>query len=95
MINVLEIIDAWKASFERNPDKVKLAESRLSVCTGCEFKKEIIKEKNWSMICKACGCPIKKKIFSKQLNACPKGYWNEVDKLNDLNIEEKKDSSII
>jgi hypothetical protein len=95
MANILEILDAWKSSFERNPDKVELAEQRLLVCNGCEFKKEIIKGKNWSIICKACGCPIKKKIFSKQFNACPKGYWNEVDVLNRLNIKEKKDISII
>jgi hypothetical protein len=95
MANILEIIDAWKSSFERNPDKVELAEKRLSICNGCEFKKEIIKGKDWSMLCKACGCPIKKKIFSKQFNACEKGYWTDTDSEHFPNFKEKKDVSII
>lgn len=79
MINYKEIFNAWKTSFNPTPLQRELAEKRLNVCIGCEFKKDVIKNKEWSSICGSCGCPLSKKIFTSQTKSCPLSKWDIVD----------------
>ena len=51
MIDYKEIFEAWKVSFNPTPEQEVLAQKRLNVCLGCEFRKEVLK------VTKACsGC---------------------------------------
>lgn len=92
MINYKEIFDAWIVAMKPTDDEKELADKRLSICTTCEHRKEILKGVKWSAYCDACGCPLSKKVFSKIFSACPKGKWKEIDiQSNKLNsFKEKK-----
>ena len=70
-INYKEIFDAWIISLNPTSNQVELAKLRLEVCLGCEFRKETIKGLKWSAICDKCGCPLSKKVFATNYNACP------------------------
>ena len=95
MINYKEIFEAWKIAINPNKEQEELAEKRLTICTGCEFKKEILKGIKWSAYCGACGCPLNKKVFSKMYNACPKNKWEMVDsEYIDLKKNKENDSII-
>lgn len=74
-----EIFKAWMISMNPTEKQSLLAEERLDVCVGCEFKKEVIKKNKWSAYCSKCGCPISKKVFSSSFNPCPENKWNEID----------------
>jgi hypothetical protein len=78
-INYKEIFDAWKISHNPTIKQEELAKLRLNVCLGCEFRKEIVKGLKWSALCGKCGCPLNKKVFSPNYNACPIKLWGEVD----------------
>jgi hypothetical protein len=78
-INYKEIFESWKISFNPTTKQEELAQLRLSVCLGCEFRKEIVKGLKWSALCEKCGCPLNKKVFSPNYNACPKKLWGEID----------------
>jgi len=95
MINIKEIFDAWVTSFNPNEKEAKLAEDRYKVCKGCDFRKEVFKGKEWSLVCGSCGCPLNKKIYSKAINPCPEGKWFEVDKKHKLFNEMKIDKTVI
>lgn len=92
--NLLEIINAWIIAANPNEMQTKLAKERLDICMSCDFRKEIIHKKNWSVICGPCGCPIKKKIFTDQMGSCPKKKWNEVEESYKNILKEKKKSLI-
>jgi hypothetical protein len=75
MINkVTEIFQAWRISYSPEADQAELAAERIQICNSCEFKRD-----NPVVHCSACGCALKKKIYSPVKGACPKGLWNEVD----------------
>jgi len=95
MINIKDIFNSWKTSFNPSERELKRANDRFSICAGCEFNKEVLTNKEWSLICKACGCPIKKKIFSSEINPCPKSKWMEVDKANGYSVDIKKNKTLI
>ncbi len=95
MIDYKEIFEAWKTSFNPTPTQEELAEKRLNVCLGCEYRKEVLKGVKWSAYCGDCGCPINKKVFSKNFNPCTKGYWGEVDSEYITPIVRKKNSTLI
>lgn len=74
MVNLLEIAQAWYSVANHTPEQKALADERLAICDGCEFKKfsELVK----MFKCDACGCPLKAKVYSKRgPAACPKGKW--------------------
>ena len=77
--NYKEIFDAWVIS--QNPTELQksMANDRLDICKPCEYRKETFKAQKWSTICKLCGCPLSKKVFSPMFNPCPKGKWEEID----------------
>ena len=76
MFDYKEIFEAWKISFNPTPIQEELAEKRLNICLGCEYRKEVLKGVKWSAYCGDCGCPINKKIFSKN------------ERLIDINVEK-------
>lgn len=79
MINYKEIFKAWKISFKPTVLQAELAEKRLDICKTCEFKKEIVYNKQWSAVCDKCKCPLVKKVFSPNLKSCPANKWDEID----------------
>ena len=90
-INYKEIFDAWKISLSPTKDQQELAELRLGVCLGCDYRKEMIKGLKWSLLCRECGCPLNKKVFSTTYNACGLKKWGEIDSnyLEPLEIKNK------
>lgn len=94
MIDYKEIFDAWKASFNPTPEQEELAQKRLGVCMGCEYRKEVLKGVKWSAYCGDCGCPLNKKVFSKNFNPCTKGFWKDVDSEH-MKPQPKKNTNTI
>lgn len=72
--NIVEIMVAWKRSYNPTPEQQEIAEYRAQICDGCEFREFVHIMKAHK--CGACGCPIAKKIYSPQgPDACPKNKW--------------------
>jgi hypothetical protein len=94
-IDYEEIFDAWKISFKPTPKQEELAKLRLKVCLGCEFRKEVVKGLKWSALCGKCGCPISKKVFSPNYNACPEKLWGEIDSDYIIPINMKDEGTLI
>lgn len=95
MLNIYEIFEAWSISFKPTELQKKIALDRFNVCNSCEFKREILKSRRWSLVCGECGCPISKKIYSQVPNACPKKYWKDVDTKNGIIKVIKREDSLI
>jgi hypothetical protein len=95
MIDYKEIFDAWKISFNPTPTQEELAEKRLNVCMGCEYRQEILTGVKWSALCGHCGCPLNKKVFSQTFNACTKKKWANVDSEYLTPLPDKNDNSLI
>lgn len=77
--NLKTISQSWFDSYFGTNEQKLLAQERLKVCDTCPSKEELFKNQNWSVICRECGCPLSKKIFSKKIKECPLNKWNEVD----------------
>jgi hypothetical protein len=75
---LITIADAWITAANPTESQKVLAEARYSVCSKCEYIKDMLKIIG-GKYCSECGCPISKKIFSKQYSECPKGFWEEPD----------------
>lgn len=90
-----EIFTAWLISFNPTETQSNLAEERLNICFGCEFRKEVIKKNKWSAYCQKCGCPLSKKVFSQTHNPCPEKLWNEVDSKYIDVLNTKTDKTVI
>jgi ribosomal protein L37E len=72
-----EIAKAWLAALNPTPSQQEIADYRIEICNGCEFKAH-----NQTLdfyYCNACGCPLSKKIFSPMPpdKACPKQKWDK------------------
>ena len=81
MVNkITEIISAWAISYNPNDKQKKLAEDRYSICLECPKKvKAFSKTKIEFEKCEACGCPLRKKIFSNNYNSCPLEKWIDLE----------------
>lgn len=79
MINYKEIFNAWMISLKPTVLQSELAEKRLDICIKCDFKKDIIYNKQWSAICDKCKCPLMKKAFSPEFGSCPMNKWDALD----------------
>lgn len=86
-MNAGEIIKAWITSFNPTEDEEKMAMGRKEICEQCPSNKKVLKKRGWTALCKECGCPISKKIYTKTYNPCPLGKWSEID---NTFFEEKK-----
>lgn len=69
--DIKTITQSWFDSYFGTEEQRILAKERLKICEACPSKNEIIANQSWSMVCGECGCPIKKKIFSKKIKECP------------------------
>jgi len=94
MIDVKDIFNSWVRSINPTDEQLSLANARFEVCLQCEFKRETISSKDWSLVCGACGCPLKKKIYSTATNPCPKEKWKNIDKTHGLNPSKKNTSTL-
>jgi hypothetical protein len=77
---IVTIADAWITAATPTEEQKKLAEARWNICRQCpEFreKRDVIGDP----YCNDCGCPLKKKIFTKTYNECPLKKWEEVDNI--------------
>ena len=79
MDNLKTIIDAWVTSFKPSDSEKELAALRREICDECPYNKEQLKGNRWSAKCTLCGCPISKKVYTRQYNPCPASKWREVD----------------
>jgi hypothetical protein len=93
--NYKEIFDAWVISKKPSESQKSMANERLDICKSCEYRKETFKGQKWSTICKLCGCPLSKKVFSPIFNPCPKGKWEQIDSKYIENIPTKSNDTII
>lgn len=71
---IKEIFIAWGISINPNDKQFAHAAKRLSICNECEFRQE-----HPVIHCTVCGCFLKKKIYSQEEGACPKGKWDDID----------------
>lgn len=94
-IDYKEIFDAWRTSFNPTPLEEELGQKRLEVCLGCEFRKEVLKGVKWSAYCGDCGCPLNKKVFSKNFNPCTQKKWEIVDSEYMDIIPKKENKTLI
>lgn len=75
---IVTITDAWITAANPTTEQKTLAEARWNVCIQCtEFREK--REITGDPYCNNCGCPLKKKIFTKEFNECPLKKWKEVD----------------
>lgn len=75
---IVTIADAWITASNPTKFQKELAEARWNICIQCsEFRAE--RDVTGDPYCNDCGCPLKKKIFTKTFNECPLGKWKEVD----------------
>jgi len=70
MIDLLEIINAWKKAANPTEEDLRIANDRLNRCAQCPNLKKLADVK----FCGLCLCPISKKIFSGK-NSCPESKW--------------------
>lgn len=83
MINVKDIFNSWIKSFNPPQKELNRAKERFEICLGCEFRKEMIENKKWTLVCGSCGCPLQAKVYSSVINPCPENKWEAVDKKYD------------
>jgi hypothetical protein len=74
-MNLIEIAQAWISSYNPTPEQQQIADSRISICNTCEYKKHIAVIDTW--VCSECNCPLKKKIFSSNKMGCPAKKWTK------------------
>jgi hypothetical protein len=89
--NIKEIAQSWIIAANPSETEKNLAKERYNICLECPFysaKRKITGDE----FCKDCGCPISKKIFSPEFDACPQHKWLEVEKKH---ISPKNKKSIV
>lgn len=95
MIDFQEIFTAWKVLYNPTEFQSKVASDRLNICVSCIYKREIFEKKEWSAVCGKCGCPLKAKVFSQEINPCPMGFWVESDSKNGINSQQKNEKTFL
>lgn len=77
MNKIKEIVTAWIVSFNPSNEEKLLAEKRYEICFSCEHRANNLLNIE---VCKSCGCPLSKKIFTlKDQESCPLKKWDKVD----------------
>ena len=71
-----EIAQAWITAANPTAEEKFKAAYRMSICNGCEYRKQntIILDVYY---CGKCGCPLQKKIFAQDKNSCPANKWEK------------------
>jgi hypothetical protein len=76
-----KITKAWFDSYFGSEKQKELAIKRALICETCPSRIVVNEPTGLLTRCKECGCPIKKKIFSKDFNDCPLKKWESADSL--------------
>ena len=75
---IVTIADAWITAANPTQSQKDLAEARWNICKQCtEFREK--RDVTSDPYCNDCGCPLKKKIFTKKFKECPLGKWKDAD----------------
>jgi hypothetical protein len=91
---IYTIADAWITAANPTPKQKELAEARWNMCLQCdEFREK--RPVTGEPFCNDCGCPLKKKIFTRTYNECPLGKWKELDDASDVVFTKKDNKTII
>jgi hypothetical protein len=92
-----EIAEAWLTAANPSDKQKKLAEERYNICLKCPHRKH----RNGNKIlpinteyCDQCGCPLSKKIFSREYSACPMKKWEDIDNIY-FNVKSKTTKTIL
>ena len=75
-LNLKKIAKAWITAANPTPAQAELAGKRMNICDSCDKKGTKLK----IVVCTQCGCPLSKKIFTMENDACPLNKWLEVEK---------------
>jgi len=73
-----EIATAWVVAANPSPEQKAIAEYRISICNGCEHRKQ-----NTTLVDfyygGLCGCPLSRKIFSQEPGPepCTENKWEK------------------
>jgi len=85
-INIKDIVSAWAIAANPTEEERILSEKRYQICSTCDQRG---KNKIGIETCKACGCPLSKKIFTlNDEDSCPLKKWDEVN--SEFRKEKKK-----
>jgi hypothetical protein len=79
MNKIHEIAVSWWRAENPTKEQSDLAQERLTICMGCDSRKESIV---FNYVCGECGCPIGKKIFTPMNGSCPLKKWNNIEGLS-------------
>lgn len=94
MESLFTIIEAWRIANNPTEKQIELSKLRAEICEVCPSKKILNKKISLFIVCGECGCPLKKKIFTNDYDACPLGKWKTVeDKFPHL--KQHKDKKLI
>jgi hypothetical protein len=70
-MDFVKIAKSWIISTNPTPDQEEIANKRIEICNGCDYKKY-----SFFYYCDKCGCPLKGKIYSPNgPSECPAGKW--------------------
>jgi hypothetical protein len=75
-MNIVEIFKSWAIAYDPSEEQSQLAAKRIEICNSCDAKKT-----EPVIYCGDCGCPLSKKVFTPYMNRCPRGKWDEVDRV--------------
>lgn len=78
MNKIKEIAISWWRAENPTKEQSQLAQNRLSVCMGCDSRRESVV---FGFVCGECGCPLGKKIFTPKMGSCDLGKWNRVENI--------------
>ena len=91
--NIKEIALAWIIATNPTEEQKKLSLERYNICLKCEHFKPtrlITHDEH----CGDCGCPLSKKIFSPEHDACGLHKWLDVEDIHFGKITKKKKTLI-
>ena len=75
---IIDIAAAWIIAKNPTESQKLLAQGRWNICVQCdEFREK--RPITGEPFCNDCGCPLNKKIFSKNYNECPLKKWKDID----------------
>lgn len=79
MSTPIDVIKAWWIASNPTPQQSELAQNRLNICKQCD---SMVDSVVFNKVCKECGCPIGKKIFTDKMGTCDLKKWNKVEILS-------------